>query len=184
MFLKHVGRHFQGGKKFPIQSVTMATKCWTLQTSGLVLMFNPRRRSPRWHRERCLDEKGSSLLGLWATVHVFHTDPYTVQIKNSTRKKKQKLRDHFPKYTCIPLVSILIRNRMLEYNQSLSVFQAWEDVTLLPLPLPQSIPWSKQFLYEHIQMHVYAHIHVYAHTCTHTHARAHVATKLSHLQFF
>lgn len=59
---------------------------------------------------------------------------------NKKKKKNQKLRDHFPKYTCIPLVSILIRNRMLEYNQSLSVFQAWEDVTLLPLPLPQSIP--------------------------------------------
>lgn len=25
MFLKHVGRHFQGGKKFLIQSVSMAT---------------------------------------------------------------------------------------------------------------------------------------------------------------
>lgn len=80
------------------------------------------------------------MLGLWATVHVFHTDAYTMQIKNSTRKKKQKLRDHFPKYICIPLVSILIRKRMLEYNQFLSVFQVWKDITLLPLPLPQSIP--------------------------------------------
>lgn len=60
--------------------------------------------------------------------------------KLNKKKKKQKLRDHFPKYICIPLVSILIRKRMLEYNQFLSVFQVWKDITLLPLPLPQSIP--------------------------------------------
>lgn len=58
-------------------------------------------------------------------------------------KKKKKTRNSgttFPSTLVIPLVSILIRNRMFEYNQSLSVFQAWKDVTLLPLPLPQSIP--------------------------------------------
>lgn len=171
MFLKHVGRHFQGGKKISHSVCLHGHKCWTLQTSGLVLTFNPERRSPRWHRERGLDKKGSSMLGLWATVHVFHTDPYTMQIKNSTRKKKkQKLRDHFPKYTCIPLVSILIRKRMLEHNQSLSVFQVWKDITLLPLSLPQSnLEVSSFFMNTYrctcMCTHMDTRTHMYTHTC-------------------
>lgn len=90
--------------------------------------------------------------------------------KTQQEKKKQKLRDHFPKYTCIPLVSILIRKRMLEHNQSLSVFQVWKDITLLPLSLPQSnLEVSSFFMNTYrctcMCTHMDTRTHMYTHTC-------------------
>lgn len=189
MFLKHVGRHFQGGKKILIQSVSMATNVELYKHLGWFWRLIQGEGAPDgtergvWTRkvQACWD---CGPLCMFSIQMLTRCKSKTQQEK----KKKQKLRDHFPKYICIPLVSILIRKRMLEYNQSLSVFQVWKDITLLPLPLPQSIPWIKQFLYEHIQMHMHVHTHVCVHTGMrtrmYTHMHVHVATKLSHLHFF
>lgn len=59
---------------------------------------------------------------------------------NQKLNKKKKTQGPLSLVHLYSLGFILIRIRMLEYNQYLSVFQAWKNIALLPLPLPQSVP--------------------------------------------